>query len=160
MTQSELVGEAHPLALASFRVGTSSYAIDASHILEIVPSQPLVLLPNAPPLIEGVVDLRGTLVPVADLARVLGDSARVSEERSRIVVVRIDELVFGLRVDAVLEVLTSQDARLGPPPALGPGGCDAVAAVLHRSDAPPLLVLSLGHALRVIRGRTPGGGAS
>jgi purine-binding chemotaxis protein CheW len=161
VTQPELAAASAPLALVSFRVGASSYAIDASCILEIVPSQPLVALPNAPPLIQGVMDLRGVLVPVADLARVLGDPAGVAEARSRIVVVRSDELVLGLRVDAALEVLGAESARLGPAPALGPdGGCDAVEAVLHRADGPPLLVLSLGHVVRVIRGRTPGGSAS
>ena len=71
--------------LACFEAGGQSYALDVALVREIVRSQPVTPLPNAPALIEGVAELRGGLVPVLDLSRVLGGEPVEITSASRIV---------------------------------------------------------------------------
>jgi len=139
------------VALATFRVGGREYAIEVTQIREIVRAQEVTPLPKAPALIEGVVDLRGRIVPVVDLGRALGAGPVEAGPGARIVVLEVDGLVLGLRVEAATEVLAADAASLEPPPALAShAGYDAVRALVRRSGAPPVLVLSLDHLLESV----------
>jgi purine-binding chemotaxis protein CheW len=137
--------------LAVFRVGTAVYALDIAHVREIVRWQTITPLPVAPQLIEGVIDLRGAVVPVVDLARALGSGAVAASATARIAIVEADGLVMGLAVDAALEVMSADVAVLEDPPALATqAGYDAVRAVVRRPDSAPALVLSLEHILESV----------
>ncbi len=148
--------------LASFDVHGIVYAIDVSHIREIVRWQELTPLPKAPTLIEGVVDLRGSVIPVVDLGRALGGDPVENIPGARIVILEADDLLFGLRVHAAIEVLSAEIASLDSPPALvTQAGYDAVRAVVRRPDAQPVLVLSIEHLLEsVYRSALPQGEVS
>jgi len=131
--------------LACFEVGGHFYALDVSRVREIVRCQPVTPLPKSPALIEGVVDLRGRLVPVLGLGVTLGGT-RVDESdpRARIAVVESDELVLGLRVDAAVDVLSVAETALEAAPQLATmAGYQALSAVVRRPDESPVLVLSL-----------------
>lgn len=149
--------------LACFEVHRNVYAIDVLQVREIVRWQEVTALPKAPGLIRGVIDLRGAVVPVVDLGSALGGSELVASPRARIVVLEVDGLVLGLRVDAAVDVLSVGGSALEAPPALATqAGYDAVRAVVRRADGPPVLVLSLEHLLEsVYRSALPsqGGGA-
>lgn len=148
--------------LASFDVHGIVYAIDVSHIREIVRWQELTPLPKAPTLIEGVVDLRGSVIPVVDLGRALGGDPVENTPGARIVILEADDLLFGLRVHAAIEVLSAEITTLDAPPALATqAGYDAVRAVVRRPDAQPVLVLSIEHLLEsVYRSALPQGEVS
>lgn len=137
--------------LACFEIRNRVYGIDVLQIREIVRSQEVTPLPRAPALIEGVVDLRGAVVPVVDLGRAL-DGERVPESSStRIAVLEVDEMVFGLRVESAVDVLSVGAATIDEPPALAThAGYEAVRAVVRRSGAPPVLVLSMDHLLECV----------
>jgi len=144
--------------LACFLLQGNVYAIEVPYLREIVHCQAVTVLPKAPSLIEGVIDLRGAVVPVVDLGRVL-DSEPVKESaRARIAVVEVEGLVFGMRVEAATHLLTIEATRLEEPPALATqSGYDAVRAVLRRNDDVPVLVLSMDHVLEAIyRSAQPG----
>jgi purine-binding chemotaxis protein CheW len=145
------------LTLASFEAAGRCYALDVAQLREIVRWRPPTPLPGAPGLIEGVIDLRGTLVPVIDLAGALGVQGRGAGARSRIAVAEIDGLVVGLAVDAALEVLSVEAGALGDPPALATQAGYALArAVVRRPGAEPVPLLSLEHVLeRVYRSSLP-----
>ncbi len=137
--------------LAAFRVGSSVYALDVAHVREVVRWQSVTPLPKAPRLIEGVIDLRGAVVPVVDLGRVLGAGAVVAGPTARIAIVESDGLVMGLAIDAALEVMSVDVTGLEDPPALATqAGYDAARAVVRRSGAAPVLVLSLEHILESV----------
>ncbi|MBW1687956.1 MAG: chemotaxis protein CheW [Deltaproteobacteria bacterium] len=139
------------VTLGCFEVGGQVYAIDVSQIREVVRWQAVTLLPNAPTLIEGVVDLRGSVVPVVDLARALGLGSVKSGVRARIAVTEVEGLVMGLAVDAAIDVLPVDVTRLEDPPALATQtGYDAARAVVRRPDAEPIMVLSLEHLLETV----------
>jgi purine-binding chemotaxis protein CheW len=139
------------VTLGCFEVGGQVYAIDVSQIREVVRWQAVTPLPNAPTLIEGVVDLRGSVVPVVDLARALGLGSVKSGVRARIAVTEVEGLVMGLAVDAAVDVLPVDVTRLEDPPALATQtGYDAARAVVRRPDADPIMVLSLEHLLETV----------
>jgi len=136
------------VTLGCFEVGGHTYAIDVSQVREVVRWQSVTPLPNAPALIEGVIDLRGTVVPVVDLGRALGGASVAPGQRTRIAVTEVDGLVMGLAVDAAVEVLSVDVANLDDPPTLATQtGYDMTRAVVRRPGAEPILVLSLEHVL-------------
>jgi purine-binding chemotaxis protein CheW len=139
------------VTLAAFRVGTGVYALDVAHVREVVRWQTVTPLPKAPRLIEGVIDLRGAVVPVVDLGRVLGTAPVAAGPSARIAIVVESGLVMGLAVDAALSVMSIEAAELEDPPALATqAGYDAARAVVRRSGAAPVLVLSLEHILESV----------
>jgi purine-binding chemotaxis protein CheW len=148
--------------LACFLLQGNVYAIEVPYLREIVHCQTVTPLPKAPALIEGVIDLRGAVVPVVDLGTVLAGERVKENERARIVVVSVEGLVFGLRVEAATHVLSIESTRLEEPPALATqSGYDAVRAVLRRDGDVPVLVLSMDHVLEAIyRSARPGPEAS
>jgi purine-binding chemotaxis protein CheW len=146
-----VVGAENRVTLAAFRVGSAVYALDIAHVREVVRWQPVTPLPKAPRLIEGVIDLRGAVVPVVDLGRVLGAAPVAAAPTARIAIVAESGLVLGLAVDAALAVMSVEPAELEDPPALATqAGYDAVRAVVRRPDAAPVLLLSLEHILESV----------
>jgi purine-binding chemotaxis protein CheW len=139
------------VTLGCFEVAGSVYALDVTQLREVVRWQPVTLLPMAPELIEGVIDLRGVVVPVIDLARALGRGRIEAGARARIAVSEIDGLVVGLAVDAAVEVLSVDAAMMEDPPALATqAGYGTSRAVVRRQGAEPVMVLSLEHLLESV----------
>ncbi len=149
------------VTLGTFEVGGRVVAIDVSYVREVVRWQPVTPLPNAPVLIEGVVDLRGAVVPVVDLCRALNVTPLESTTKTRVVVTEVDGLVVGLGVDAAIEVLQVDATSMEDPPRLATqAGYETVRAVVRRPDERPVLVLSLDHILEsVYRSQRPALGA-
>src|SRR5262245_1764391 len=129
------------VTLGCFEVGGHTYAIDVAQVREVVRWQSVTPLPNAPALIEGVIDLRGAV----------GWAAVVPGLRTRIAVTEVDGLVMGLAVDAAVEVLSVDVSQLDDPPTLATQtGYDMTRAVVRRAGAEPILVLSLEHVLESV----------
>ena len=147
--------------LACFEVAGQIYAIEVGCVREVVRLMEITPLPNAPRLIEGVIDLRGVIVPVLDLARVLNRGTARREMQARIVVIECDGLVFGLWVDAATEVITPEAATLEDVPSLATqAGYDAVRHVVRQPKGRPALVLAVEMLIeRVYRSELPAAGA-
>lgn len=139
--------------LACFEVHGQHYGVEVQHVREIVRALTVTPLPRAPGLIEGVIDLRGVIVPVIDAGRALCDRPCGEGPRARIAILELDGLVFGLRVDAAADVVAVRGADIGePPPLVAHAGYEVVRAVVRRAEGTPILVLSLEHLLeRVYR---------
>jgi len=137
--------------LGCFEAAGRAIAIDVVQLREVVRYQAATPLPGAPAQIEGVIDLRGALVPVVDLGRLLGGPRLSPGPRSRIAVAEVDGLAIGFAVDAALEILSVEAAALGDPPALAThSGCEATRAVVRRPGAAPLAILSLEHLVETL----------
>jgi purine-binding chemotaxis protein CheW len=135
---------AEEISLACFDARGGHYAVDVTLVREIVRSREITPLPNAPDLIEGVVELRGGFVPVLDLNRVLGGARIEVTSSSRIIVLECDGLLFGIGVEAATDVLSLDPALLEEIPQLATQvGYDTVRAVVRRPGAPPVMVLAL-----------------
>jgi purine-binding chemotaxis protein CheW len=139
------------VTLGCFEVDGRLYAIDVTQVREVIRWQPVTPLPKAPALIEGVIDLRGVVVPVMDLGRSLGGERVEIGSRARIAIADLDGLVVGLIVNSAVEVLAVEASALEDPPLLATqAGYDAMRAVVRRPDAEPILVLSLEHLIESV----------
>ena len=137
--------------LACFEVRGGVYALDVACVREVVRWQEVTPLPKAPALIDGVIDLRGGVIPVIDLGFTLHGERCDPDSRTRIVISDVEGLVVGMIVDAAVDVVAVDVSELDDPPALAAqAGYDATRAVVRRADAPPILVLSLEHVLESV----------
>ena len=100
----------------SFRIDDSEYSVEIMSVREIRGWTRTTSLPHAPHFVRGVINLRGTVLPVVDLALRLGLDASEPEDRNVIIVVDVGSRVMGLRVDAVSDILSFSDDQLQPPP--------------------------------------------
>jgi purine-binding chemotaxis protein CheW len=138
-----------PLQLACVEARGRIYGLDVHQVREIVRAVPATPLPRGPGLVEGLVELRGGLLPLVDLGRVLGGAPANGAAAARIAVVEVDGLRVALRVDAALDVLTVEAGELAAPPALGAAE-GLLRGVVRRADA-SVLVLSLEELLSGLR---------
>jgi purine-binding chemotaxis protein CheW len=102
--------------LLSFRVGESEYSVDIMSVREIRGWTRATSLPHAPAYVRGVINLRGAVLPVIDLALRLGLDVEEPNDRNVIIVVDIDGRSVGLRVDAVSDILAFPRTQLHAPP--------------------------------------------
>jgi purine-binding chemotaxis protein CheW len=124
----EQAGDAADLQIVIFRLAQSNYALEIAAVREIIRPQPVTVVPQAPPFVMGVINLRSSIVPVVDLRRRCGLPAADVTRESRVVVVHVEGQSVGLHVDAVSEVTT-----------LPPGAIEPAAAVVRGAAAEQLL---------------------
>lgn len=109
--------------LCVLEVGAETYVIDLKRVDEILPAQPPTPVPKAPLFLEGVVKLRGEIVPVVDVRKRLGVAPKVTattdrrlKRRERLVVCRLGRRRVGFLVDAVTRVVRVERSELKPAP--------------------------------------------
>lgn len=98
------------------KLGEEEYGIDIAYVQSIEELQKIVLVPDMPDYVKGVINLRGGIIPVVDLRLKFGMEAREYDDRTCIVITRINETDIGLVVDTVSEVHDISDANIDPPP--------------------------------------------
>ena len=129
--------------LLTFRVGGHGYAVDIMSVREIRGWAHATSLPHAPPHVRGVINLRGTVLPVLDLALRLGIEIDVPTDRSVVIVVDCGGRTVGLRVDAVTDIVTLPRDHLQPPPDLAGSEAQACICALTLIDGAMVRVLDL-----------------
>lgn len=106
-------------------VGTEIFAAPVTRVQEILDMRPIARLPQAPPRLLGMIDVRGQGIPVLDLRLTLGMDDAQDTENTRILVLSLTgargETVIGLRADRVFEVTVLDSDTLEPPPAVQTG---------------------------------------
>ncbi|MCL1790420.1 MAG: chemotaxis protein CheW [Peptococcaceae bacterium] len=109
--------------LVTFRLGTEEFGIEIIKVQEIIRIPPITRVPQAPSYIDGVINLRGNVISVVNLRRRFGlpDDTQEENDVNRIVVLKENKHEFGIRVDAVQEVLQLQDMDLEAPPSVSVG---------------------------------------
>lgn len=103
----------------TFRLGDEEYGVDILRVQEIKGYTTITHIPNTPPYIKGVMNLRGTIVPVVDLRVKFGIGEPTYDKFTVIVVATINDKVTGLVVDAVSDVLSIPQTDVQPPPDFG-----------------------------------------
>jgi purine-binding chemotaxis protein CheW len=107
------------LQLVSFRLDNDEYALEILKVQEIIRKQELTRVPNSPAFVEGVINLRGKVIPVISLRRRFGLPVREQDKNTRIVVSEVGDMVMAFEVDSVSEVLRIRRDTVEPPPRLG-----------------------------------------
>ena len=109
--------------LCAFRVGDHEYAIDLMRVREIIQPLPITPVPRAPEYVEGVINLRGQIIPLVDVRKRFGIGDQPASRQTRFLIVNLAGRVLALVVDAVLEVMRIPRSVIRPTPALaGAGG--------------------------------------
>jgi purine-binding chemotaxis protein CheW len=109
------------LQLVTFRLDNEEFGVDILKVQEINKMINITKIPNAPTFVEGVINLRGKIIPIVDLRKRLGFAGKGFDKSTRIIVVELDGMVLGFIVDSVSEVLRISESTVEPPPALVAG---------------------------------------
>lgn len=134
------------IQLVSFHLAGEEYALEILRVQEIIRMQDLTRVPNAPPFVEGVINLRGRVIPVVGLRKRFGLEPIPPGKNTRIVVVEVHGTVVGLVVDSVSEVLRVAADTIEPPPRLGKMEREYVSGV-GKLENRLLLLLDVDHLL-------------
>lgn len=132
-----------PVELLTFTLGDQEYALDIMCVREIRGWTKATPLPHAPSYMRGVINLRGTVLPVLDLAERLGLPAGTHSDRNVIIVVNQGSSVAGLLVNAVSDIIALDTQDLQPPPDLSSHVSAAVIKSLTLIDDRMIRVLDL-----------------
>jgi purine-binding chemotaxis protein CheW len=136
----------------SFVLAGEEYAVEILRVKEIIEYDNLTRVPGMPPAVRGVINLRGRVVPVIDLALRFGLPASVITARSCIVMVEIGTgegaIVMGIITDAVSEVLDLDNDQIQPPPSFGTSvGAEYLDGMAETSGKKFVMLLNIDRAL-------------
>jgi purine-binding chemotaxis protein CheW len=132
---AEKQGMRQEIQLACFRVGSETYALDILRIKEIIRPQKLTPVPKAPPFIEGVINLRGAVIPVVDLRKRFDREVGNNDRKTRIIISALSGKIIGLMVDEVSEVRRYSRQEIQPSPQFLAGkGAEFFLGVCRRED--------------------------
>jgi purine-binding chemotaxis protein CheW len=135
----------------TFRVAGETYAIDILRVREIIEHRPVTRVPMAPSCVRGVINLRGSVVPVVDLALRFGMPETIVNRRTCIVIVEAGsdeaEWVLGITADSVCQVIDLEPDAIARPPAFGTPLPAEYLRGLARTDDRFVLILDVDRAL-------------
>jgi len=109
------------LQLTCFNLGDDLFAVDIMRIREIVLPQKLFSLPRASQNLEGVINLRGAVIPVMDLRKRFGMPPLANGKSGKLLIVSLQHQMLALVVDDVMEVITVPVREIKPPPDVAEG---------------------------------------
>lgn len=114
--EEKAVEEEEQIQLLTFMLGDEEYGLNIMDIKEIVRPKEATEVPRTPAYIQGIISLRGVIIPVFDVKKRLGLAATEQDPKNRIIVVKSNEHFFGLLVDLVVQVMDVPLNRIDPPP--------------------------------------------
>lgn len=121
-TEWDIDGES--LQCILFKMGNEYYGLSIASVKEIIKPLPITRIPKSPPFVEGVIDLRGHILPIVNLRAMFGLSPLPLTEESRFVDIQLDGLNLGIVVEAVSEVvrIATNQIEQAPPMIAGVDG--------------------------------------
>lgn len=136
------------LQLVSFNIGEEEFGVDILQVQEIIRMLEVTRVPNAPEYIDGVINLRGKVIPIVDLRRRFGMARKEHDKNTRIVVVELGGQVVGFVVDAVSEVLRIPRSVTEPPPSFVGGVREEYITAVGKLEDRLLILLDLEKILK------------
>ncbi len=135
------------LQLVSFNIGEEEFGVDILKVQEINRMVEVTRVPNTPEYVDGVINLRGKVIPIIDLRRRFGMARKGKDKNTRIIVVELSGKVLGFVVDAVSEVLRIQKSVTEPPPPIIAGIKAEYITAIGKLDNRLLILLDLERVL-------------
>ena len=135
------------LQLVSFRIGDEEFAVDILKVQEINRMIEVTRVPNAPEHIDGVINLRGKVIPIIDLRSRFGMARKEKDKNTRIVVVEVSGKIVGFVVDAVREVLRIPKSITEPTPKIVASVATDYITAVGKMDDRLLILLDLDKVL-------------
>ena len=130
------------LHLVTFELMGEEFGLPILDVREIIRMTEITPVPQAPGFVEGVINLRGQIIPVVDLRKRFGIATKDMSDETRIIVVELRNSVIGLIVDEVSEVLRIPADTVAPPPALVAGsiGAEYIKGIGHYDEKMIILI--------------------
>lgn len=107
-----------PAQIARFTLGTDQFGLDIMQIKEIIETQPVKPVPRAPRYIDGVIEVRGTVIPAMELSRRFGSTLSNDMLEKRFIISSIGGKLLALGVDSVMEIVRVEPTNYRPVPSL------------------------------------------
>jgi purine-binding chemotaxis protein CheW len=104
------------MQVVTFHLGDEDFAVEITKVKEIILIEGITKVPQVPAYIEGVINLRGVIVPVIDLRKRLGMHTKAVDQESRIMITRLEDRSIGMIVDSVSKVMKIPRADIMPQP--------------------------------------------
>lgn len=145
--QAAGAGAADELQLVVFDLAGEHYCVDIESVREIIRAQEITHIPGAPDAVEGVINLRGRVIPVVDLRKRFNLTVTLETSQSRIVVIEIAEDEVGVWVDAVTEVLRIPASSVETTSALVKTSDSSYLEGIAKVDDRLMMILNLDRAL-------------
>jgi len=151
--------------LVIFRLANETYGVDIHQVREIIRVPEITRVPRTPDYVEGIINLRGGVIPVLDLRKRFGLAAAEDESDRRIIVVELEDTTLGMIVDGVSEVLRIDESEIEEPsPYIMSIDSDYIAGTVKRGDKLMILltlerVVAAGDRERIasLEGESDGG---
>ncbi|CDP53474.1 chemotaxis protein CheW [Paradevosia shaoguanensis] len=116
LTGNSASGAANTIQFIAFSIGEQTYGVEITTVREIRAWNGATPLPNTRPYVRGVINMRGTIVPIFDLRARFGDGQTTATKNHVVVVMSVGEKWVGILVDAVSDILTVSREEIHPVP--------------------------------------------
>ena len=129
------------IQLVSFNLDQEEYGVEVLKVREIIRMNTITHMPNTPHYVEGIINLRGKVIPIISMRKKFGLNLTDNNSHTRIMIMDIGGELMGFIVDAVSEVIRISGSEIQPSPSVAAGGLDqdCIAGVINMSER--LLVL-------------------
>jgi purine-binding chemotaxis protein CheW len=134
--------------VVGFRIGDETYGVRIASVREIVRVPEITNVPNAPEMIEGVINLRGRIIPVMDLRKRFGSSPVTPDKKNRILVVELENKLLGLIVTSASEVLKIPPSEIESPGSVFAEGESSYVTGVGKLKGRLIILLDIGRLLR------------
>jgi purine-binding chemotaxis protein CheW len=147
MAEHEVRKDEELLQLVTFSIGEVEFGVEILKVQEIIRMLEITRVPKAPDFVEGVINLRGKVIPVIDLRLRFGLKAKEHDKKTRIIVIEINQMIVGFVVDSVSEVLRIPAGTIEPPPPVISGLDSEYISGVGKLDDRLLIMLDLNRLL-------------
>jgi purine-binding chemotaxis protein CheW len=145
--EEDLLTDVDIMQLVSFILDDVEYGIDILSVHEIMRMPNIARLPNTPPFIKGVINLRGNVIPVVDVRERFGFPVAKITDLTRIIVIESMEKLVGLLVDNVHQVVRLPESNIDPPAELVEGVSEVFIKGIGRLNKRLIVILNLNNML-------------
>ncbi len=135
------------LQLVSFKIANEEFGVDIMNVQEINKMSQITKVPNSPEFVEGVINLRGKVIPVVNLRIKMGMLKKETDKDTRIIVVDLSGKTVGFLVDLVSEVLRIPQSIIEPPPSMVAGINSGFITAVAKLEERLLILLDLNKIL-------------
>jgi len=112
--ETALSGEV--MQLVCFKLAQEEYAVDITNVQEVIKGQRITPVPQMPPFVLGVINIRGSIIPVFDMRKLFKLPEKVFDEQSKILVLKYEGIVVSIIVDQILDNIKIEHSSIDPAP--------------------------------------------
>jgi len=138
---------AEEMQLVVFSLGREEFAVEVTQVREIMRMEEITRMPKSPHFVEGIINLRGQIIAVVELAKRLNLEAGERDSDTRIIVVEAEDIKVGMIVDSVSEVLRVDAEEVEPSPTLATDISSAFLQGVVKKDNRLIILLDLTKVL-------------